>query len=138
LSAQGERGGGGWFSGGSKASSNTRAMPVPPPPRPGMQQGRQGPGLMGQMAATAGGVAIGSAMGHYLGNRLTNDKGEPMEANQQNEVLDQNQMAQQQMQPCEFEWKQFLECSQKESNLAQCQVFNDIFKQCQTRLAEGH
>jgi hypothetical protein len=33
-------------------------------------QGRQ-PGLFGQMAATAGGVAIGSAVGHTIGAALT-------------------------------------------------------------------
>ena len=32
--------------------------------------GRQ-PGLFGQMAATAGGVAVGSAVGHTLGAALT-------------------------------------------------------------------
>ncbi|KAJ8679509.1 hypothetical protein QAD02_015296 [Eretmocerus hayati] len=31
----------------------------------------QGPSLMGQMAATAGGVAIGSAVGHTIGHAMT-------------------------------------------------------------------
>jgi len=36
-------------------------------------QGRS-PGLFGQMAATAGGVAIGSAVGHTIGAALTGKK----------------------------------------------------------------
>lgn len=39
---------------------------APPAPAPS-----QGPGLFGQMAATAGGVAIGSAVGHTLGHAVT-------------------------------------------------------------------
>lgn len=37
-----------------------------PPSRFGMAPPSQGPGLMGQMAATAGGVAIGSAVVSYF------------------------------------------------------------------------
>ena len=51
----------------------TRAVAPPPPaaPAPAMApQGRQ-PGLFGQMAATAGGVAVGSAIGHTIGAAIT-------------------------------------------------------------------
>lgn len=54
----------------------TRAVAPPPPaaPAPVMApQGRQ-PGLFGQMAATAGGVAIGSAVGHTIGAAITGKK----------------------------------------------------------------
>ena len=42
-----------------------RAPAPTPPAHPPAPQARQ-PGLMGQMAATAGGVAIGSAVVSYL------------------------------------------------------------------------
>lgn len=56
-----------------RAPPPPRAVAHPPPaaPTPVMApQGRQ-PGLFGQMAATAGGVAIGSAVGHTIGAALT-------------------------------------------------------------------
>ena len=72
-------GGGGLFGGrGGRPSPSPRQAPPPrsapppraaaPPPRtsPGAQP--RAPGLMGQMAATAGGVAIGSVVGHGISN----------------------------------------------------------------------
>jgi hypothetical protein len=53
-----------------------RALARPPPAAPApvaAPQGRQ-PGLFGQMAATAGGVAIGSAVGHTIGAAMTGNK----------------------------------------------------------------
>jgi hypothetical protein len=47
--------------------------PVAAPAPVAAPQGRQ-PGLFGQMAATAGGVAIGSAVGHTIGAALTGNK----------------------------------------------------------------
>uniref|UniRef100_A0A914DAR5 CHCH domain-containing protein n=1 Tax=Acrobeloides nanus TaxID=290746 RepID=A0A914DAR5_9BILA len=128
--------GGGWFSSRGTNASRATPMPAPPPPRPGMggmQQGRQGPGLMGQMAATAGGVAIGSAMGHYITDKMRGGDDQSIEQNRQESFPQQNQG----MQPCEFEWKQFLECTQSQQNLAQCQTLNEMFKRCQAQLANG-
>ncbi|PIK44485.1 putative coiled-coil-helix-coiled-coil-helix domain-containing protein 2, mitochondrial [Apostichopus japonicus] len=48
-----------------------QTAPAPVPKQPmAMGQPRQ-PGLMGQMAATAGGVAIGSTVGHVIGSAIT-------------------------------------------------------------------
>lgn len=38
------------------------------------------------------------------------------------------QQYQQSQQPCEIEWKRFLECSQSASDLSLCQAYNDLFK----------
>lgn len=53
-----------------------RALARPPPAAPTPVTAPQGrsPGLFGQMAATAGGVAIGSAVGHTIGAALTGNK----------------------------------------------------------------
>ncbi len=62
-----------FFSSSSPPPPPTRAVTRPPPSAPApvaAPQGRQ-PGLFGQMAATAGGVAIGSAVGHTIGAALT-------------------------------------------------------------------
>lgn len=52
-----------------------RAVAHPPPsapaPTPVMAPQGRSPGLFGQMAATAGGVAVGSAVGHTIGAALT-------------------------------------------------------------------
>ncbi|VDM96260.1 unnamed protein product [Thelazia callipaeda] len=71
----------------------------------------QGPGLMGQMAATAGGVAIGSAVGHAVGNMLTGGSGNRDEVVSSEKQYQNQQMLDQQQykHPCEFEWKQFVE-----------------------------
>ncbi len=50
-------------------------MPAKVPPKAQATQPKQ-PGLFGQMAATAGGVAIGSAVGHTLGNMFGGGGGE--------------------------------------------------------------
>ena len=89
----------------------------------------QGPGLMAQMAATAGGVAIGSAVGHTIGNMMSGGG-----SSHAQEAAPAQQAAPQQQQystPCEFEWKQFLECSQNQSDVSLCQAFNEAFKNCQ-------
>ncbi|VDN50430.1 unnamed protein product [Dracunculus medinensis] len=90
-----------------------------------------GPGLFGQMAATAGGVAIGSAVGHAVGNMLTGSGGCSNEA-----VTPPSAPASAPAtQPCEFEWKQFIECTQNQADLSLCEAYNNLFKQCRSRLA---
>ena len=53
------------------STASVPARTAPPPP-PATQQAQapvasQGPGLFGQMASTAAGVAVGSTVGHMLG-----------------------------------------------------------------------
>uniref|UniRef100_A0A0R3RJF4 CHCH domain-containing protein n=1 Tax=Elaeophora elaphi TaxID=1147741 RepID=A0A0R3RJF4_9BILA len=122
------------------ARSPSVPMPTSPPTAPstippaqlGMAPPSHGPGLMGQMAATAGGVAIGSAVGHAVGNMLTGGGGHGSNA----EIVPsgKEQMAQEQYRnPCEFEWKQFIDCTETQNDLSLCQGFNEIFKQCRAR-----
>ncbi|OZC05311.1 CHCH domain protein [Onchocerca flexuosa] len=104
-----------------------------PPAQFGMAPPSRGPGLMGQMAATAGGVAIGSAVGHAVGNMLTGGSGH---GNQDVIAMPEKQEMQQQQQyrnPCEFEWKQFVECTEAQNDLSLCQSFNEIFKDCRAK-----
>ena len=61
-------GGFGRGGGGAKPSPAPAARPPPPAAAPAPAAAPRGPGLMGQMAATAGGVAIGSVVGHGLSN----------------------------------------------------------------------
>ncbi|VDK83722.1 unnamed protein product [Litomosoides sigmodontis] len=118
------------------ATMHTSASTVPgatPHAQFGMAPQSRGPGLMGQMAATAGGVAIGSAVGHAVGNMLTGGSGHGN--NDEIALAGKQQMEQQQQykNPCEFEWKQFIECTETQDDLSLCQGFNEIFKQCRAK-----
>lgn len=116
-----------------------------PAPAPPSQMGapRQGSGLMGQMAATAGGVAIGSVVGHGLTSALfgggsesksdvTNQEQppQPQQAYQQQPYQQQNY---QQQRPCGYELEQFLNCTQTQNDISLCEGFNEALKQCKAR-----
>jgi hypothetical protein len=111
-----------------------------PPMGPGMHPPpSQGPGLMGQMAATAGGVAIGSAVGHAVGNMFTgsshgSSESAPLQESSPVQTTGYGHQQQQQpMQLCEVEWRQLVECTQKQSDLGVCQAFQDLFRDCKMR-----
>lgn len=100
----------------------------------------QQPSLFGQMAATAGGVAIGSTVGHVAGNALTGlfgggSSNEP----QQQQQAQPPQTTYQQYQgetpqgPCAWEIKQFLECANQQSDITLCQGFNEALRQCKVQ-----
>jgi len=112
------------------------ARPAPPPAAhaPPAAAAPQGPGLMGQMMATAGGVAIGSAVGHTIGNMMSGGGGhERSEAPVEQAPPSQPYNHQQPLQkPCEFELDQFLNCT-KNQDLSNCEAFNQILKECRTR-----
>ncbi|XGW16540.1 hypothetical protein V3C99_001755 [Haemonchus contortus] len=93
----------------------------------------QGPGLMAQMAATAGGVAIGSAVGHAVGNMFTGGGGSSAEAAPVQSAPQGAPQQQAYSQPCEFEWKQFIDCTQNQSDVSLCNGFNEAFKECKAR-----
>ncbi|CAJ0599697.1 unnamed protein product [Cylicocyclus nassatus] len=101
-------------------------------PIPGARQ----PGLMAQMAATAGGVAIGSAVGHTVGNMLTGGGGRSEVAEAPAAAPAGAPQGQAYANPCEFEWKQFIECTQNQSDVSLCQGFNEAFKQCKAHYVQ--
>lgn len=115
------------------ARSTAPAPVAQQPTAVGQPMPSQGPGLLGQMAATAGGVAIGSAVGHTIGHAITggfsggnHDSGEVAQQQQQPQQYSQQQPGQQ---PCNFEMKQFMDCAQN-YDLTLCEGFNEALKQC--------
>merc|ERR1712025_1214388 len=101
-------------------------------------------GLMKQMAATAGGVAIGSAVGHVAGSAITGMMGGGGSQPQQDQYQQQPQSYPQQQYPpqqqyapqqqesqgaCAWEIKSF-QCAQTQSDLSLCDGFNEALKQC--------
>lgn len=110
--------------------------PPPPPPAPAAAAAPQGPGLMGQMMATAGGVAIGSTVGHVVGHALTGggsaavaeqpaapQYAAPQYAPPQSSASESSGV-------CAFEVKQFLQCAQDQHDLTLCDGFNEALRQC--------
>merc|ERR1719348_2870474 len=90
----------------------------------------QQPSLFKQMAATAGGVAVGSAVGHVAGSALTGmfSGGGSSDVQQQQQqppppqYAQQPQFGQQQQQqqdqgPCAWEVKNFIQCAQNQSDI---------------------
>ena len=99
------------------------------------------------MAATAGGVAVGSAVGHVAGHALTGmfsgggggNQSQPAEQQQQQQLQQQQQQPYygNQMQqpneptgPCAWEIRQFIQCAQNQSDLTLCEGFNEALRQC--------
>jgi hypothetical protein len=97
------------------------------------------------MAVTAGGVAVGSAVGHVAGHALTGMFSGGSNNGQQQQQMDQQQQQQQQPQgsyygnqqqpneptgACAWEIKQFIQCAQNQSDLTLCEGFNEALRQC--------
>ncbi|KAL7286497.1 hypothetical protein TKK_0019234 [Trichogramma kaykai] len=120
--------------GSSSNSLPARAPPATPMPAQPMQP--QQPSLMGQMAATAGGVAIGSAVGHTIGHAMTG-----LFSGGSNEPTAQAPPAQAPVasdanttnNACAWEIKQFLECAQNQPDISLCEGFNEAIRQCKNR-----
>merc|ERR1711909_229466 len=101
----------------------------------------QQPSLMKQMAATAGGVAIGSVAGSAITGMMSGggSSSEPQQQQQQPPPQQYNQQQQpyggptggyqqQQQQEggaCAWEVKQFVQCAQNQSDLSLCEGFNE-------------
>merc|ERR1712131_465669 len=96
------------------------------------------------MAATAGGVAIGSVVGHGLSNAIFGggSGGAPQAAPQAaggyggQEQGTYGQQAAAQPQPCEGEMGQFLQCSMNATDLNDCQAYMDMLKKCRDQIMQ--
>lgn len=113
--------------------------PQPAPTQVGQPTMAQGPGLMGNIASTAAGVAIGHTMGHALTGALglrgdggaTEQQAAPLAGEQQPQSATQHPYGQN---DCKFEMEQFLACAQSQSNdLSLCQGFSEVLKECKAR-----
>ena len=96
------------------------------------------------MAATAGGVAIGSAVGHVAGSAITGmfsggSSSEPAPAQQAPPQQQYYQQPPQQQQngdgPCAAEIKQFIQCAQNQNDITLCEGFNMALKECKNRFS---
>lgn len=124
-------------------SAHTAAAPShygqAPPSRaaqPVQAQSQQGPGLFGQMASTAAGVAVGSTIGHTLGAGITSMFGggssaAPVEQQQVAAPIDQSQY-QQQARSCEADASSFTRClTENNGDMQICDFYLQQLKACQ-------
>ncbi|KAJ1933423.1 hypothetical protein GGF37_006733 [Kickxella alabastrina] len=97
------------------------------------------PGMFAQMAATAGGVAVGSAVGHTMANAVGGLFGgssdaaaaQPAAAPVQQSAYDQQQQSQF-ARSCDADAKAFTRCLESTGNdMSSCQYYLDMLKQCQ-------
>uniref|UniRef100_A0A0A9YYB4 Coiled-coil-helix-coiled-coil-helix domain-containing protein 10, mitochondrial n=1 Tax=Lygus hesperus TaxID=30085 RepID=A0A0A9YYB4_LYGHE len=127
----GGRGGGGRGSSRSSSSSGCCQKPRQQSPPPDQrvthtretviikETPRRQPGLFGQWAATAGGVAVGQAVGERIaggGRRGADEYGYPSEPTG----------------PCSWEIKQFLQCTAN-NDVSLCEGFNEAIKACKAK-----
>jgi len=124
------------FFGSSKPAGDAQAAAPAP---------SQGPGLMGQMAATAGGVAVGNVAGTALTSALFGggEESKPAAAPAAPAPVappPSCPMHQQQAPPapapvsqpalCSFEASEFVKCADANDDLSACQELLNTLKQC--------
>ncbi|KAL1875143.1 hypothetical protein VTK73DRAFT_10280 [Phialemonium thermophilum] len=121
------------------AATYAPAHQAPPAPAQQAAPVSQGPGLFGQMASTAAGVAIGSSIGHAIGGMFSGGSSAPAEAPQNNNVAAQNQNAQQQNwgNNCAGATQQFTKCMDEHGgNMQICGWYLEQLKACQAAASQ--
>ncbi|PWN89399.1 hypothetical protein FA10DRAFT_287277 [Acaromyces ingoldii] len=105
---------------------------------PMQQQQQRGPGLFGQMASTAAGVAVGSSVGHGLSNMFFGGGGSSQEpapapdASVSNAGYGSPSNPGQPGMSCEVQSKDFLRCLDATNNdMNSCAFYLDQLKACQ-------
>ncbi|XP_038209905.1 coiled-coil-helix-coiled-coil-helix domain-containing protein 10, mitochondrial-like [Zerene cesonia] len=84
-------------------------------------------------AAVAGGVTVGTTMGHLAGEAITSlftgrRREEVMHALPRNYELGTEPSG-----PCAYEIAQFLQCAAHRENLQECEAFNEALLECKRR-----
>ncbi|KAF7960506.1 hypothetical protein EAE96_000186 [Botrytis aclada] len=115
------------------------ALPAAPQAQAGapQAQGSSGPGLLGQVASTAAGVAIGSSLGHAITGFFGGGSSAP-EAAQDNAVASQGQEKNQFGEPnCGFQVKSFTNCmDENQGNMSICNWYLEQLKACQNTASQ--
>ncbi|EFZ01160.1 CHCH domain protein [Metarhizium robertsii] len=94
----------------------------------------QGPGLFGQMASTAAGVAIGSSVGHAIGGLFSGGSSEPAPQPVQAQATQQQQ---QWGNNCQAATQQFTKCMDDNGgNMQICNWYLEQLKACQAAASQ--
>ncbi|KAM3965318.1 uncharacterized protein ACR2FA_000707 [Aphomia sociella] len=88
-------------------------------------------------AAVAGGVTVGTTMGHLAGEAISSLFGGGRRREEVVRELPQNyQLGSEPSGPCAYEITQFLQCAANRENLQECEAFNDALRECKRRNSE--
>ncbi|KAE9370513.1 hypothetical protein N431DRAFT_484713 [Stipitochalara longipes BDJ] len=113
---------------------------APPAQQAQQQQGSAGPGLFGQMASTAAGVAVGSSIGHAIGGFFGGGSSQPAaEQQQDNGVAQTSNQENNSWGPrsCEVDAKQFTKClDENQGNMQICGWYLEQLKACQNAASQ--
>ncbi|KAL5358205.1 hypothetical protein BJX96DRAFT_146120 [Aspergillus floccosus] len=119
-----------------------QAYPHPPPQAAPVQQS-SGPGLFGQMASTAAGVAVGSSIGHAIGGFFSGGSSAPAESQQAQPPAQAQPMdaglwqssatnSSWENPACETDVRNFRKCmDENQGNMSICGWYLDQLKACQ-------
>ncbi|XP_028171133.1 coiled-coil-helix-coiled-coil-helix domain-containing protein 10, mitochondrial-like [Ostrinia nubilalis] len=128
MPARGRSTGGG---GRSRYSPSERHAPASPPPIVVTPMPRRS--VFRDAAAVAGGVTVGTTMGHLAGEAISS----MFSGRRREEVvhsLPQNyQLGSEPTGPCAYEIAQFLQCASSRDNLQECEAFNEALRECKRR-----
>lgn len=121
------------------AAAPARSVPTPHPPaaasNPPAAAPSQGPGLFGQMASTAAGVAVGSSIGHAVGSMFTGGSSAPTEPTQASAPADNiatQSSAASAYGNCAGVFNMFSQCMEANNNDGNaCQWYWQQLKSCQ-------
>ncbi|CAN3374671.1 hypothetical protein DIRU0_D22716 [Diutina rugosa] len=107
-----------------------------PPAAAAPVQTSQGPGLFGQMASTAAGVAVGSTIGHTLGAGITGMFGggssAPAQPVEQQVAPVAQQQQNMQARACDADARMFTKCLEdNDGNMQVCDYYLQQLKACQ-------
>ncbi|KAJ2476304.1 hypothetical protein IWW56_004993 [Coemansia sp. RSA 2131] len=138
------RSSGGRLSRPSAPSRGMHTATAPPPsysaPPPVASAGVQQPSMFAQMATTAAGVAVGSAVGHTLANGVSSLFGSGSSEVAQPQ---QQQYAQTTQQPaynnqsnemCKSSSDDFMKCLNATNDVSQCQFYLDQLNSCRSAM----
>ncbi|KAF2021596.1 hypothetical protein BU24DRAFT_487985 [Aaosphaeria arxii CBS 175.79] len=126
----------------STAAHPPQQQAAPPMQQAPPQQASQGPGLFGQMASTAAGVAVGSSIGHAVGGFFSGGgSSEPAQQQQQapTDFAQQHQQAnfQSQSGACQAQIGDFRKCmDENQGSLNICGWYLDQLKACQAAASQ--
>ncbi|KAG9048854.1 hypothetical protein FS837_011860 [Tulasnella sp. UAMH 9824] len=117
----------------STMAAPPQSYAAPPPPAV-HAPAQQGPGMLAQMAATAGSVAVGSTIGHGLSNMLFGGGGHaPAPAAEAAPPAQAQQMSY--ARSCDFQAKEFTKCMET-ADINSCNWYLEQLKACQAAASQ--
>ncbi|KAF2103955.1 hypothetical protein NA57DRAFT_70167 [Rhizodiscina lignyota] len=120
----------------SRSASTAAHPPATAQQHPPAAQQSQGPGLFGQMASTAAGVAVGSTIGHALGGLFSGGSSAPAEQAQADAATAQSS-SYQAPRACENDVNAFRKCmDDNQGSLTICGWYLDQLKACQAAASQ--